>query len=334
MGFDAILEKYRKEAFSLRDQGDKFERLMQTYLRTDRKYADLFKEVWLWKDFFGRSELGGSDTGIDLVARTHNGDYWAIQCKCYQESQIIDKPEVDGFLATSSRHFKDENLQRTKFAQRLWISTTNRWGSNAEKAIENQDPPVTRLNLWDLREAPVDWEKLEKGIHGETARTAKKKLRPHQVEALEKTHEHFKTRDRGKLIMACGTGKTFNALRIAEKETGGKGLVLFLVPSIALLGQSLREWFADAEETISAICICSDAGVTRQQTRGIDTEFDNIVDLAYPASTDVRSAVHQFKLHQAKPDKGMTVVFSTYQSIDVVSKAQKEIAKLGFPEFD
>ena len=204
MRFDTLLDKYRKEAYSRRDQGDKFERLMQAYLQTDPKYAPLFKEVWLWKDFFGRSELGGSDTGIDLVAKTYDGEFWAIQCKCFQEQDHINKPDVDAFLATSSRTFKDGSFQRTKFAQRLWISTTNRWGSNAEKAIENQDPPVVRLNLWDLRDAPVDWEKLEEGIHGETARTAQKTLRPHQVEALEKTHEHFKTHDRGKLIMACG----------------------------------------------------------------------------------------------------------------------------------
>ena len=84
--------------------------------------------------------------------------------------------------------------------------------------------------------------KIEKGIHGEASRTPKKTLRPHQKEALDKAHEHFKNADRGKLIMACGTGKTFNSLRIAENETNGKGLILFLVPSIALLGQTLREW--------------------------------------------------------------------------------------------
>jgi predicted helicase len=99
MSFDQIFEKYRKSSFSERDKGDKFERLMQAYLRTDPKYAPLFKDVWLWKDFFGRSELGGSDTGIDLVAKTHEGDFWAIQCKCFQDSQTIGKPEVDGYDA-------------------------------------------------------------------------------------------------------------------------------------------------------------------------------------------------------------------------------------------
>ena len=215
----------------------------------------------------GKRDLGGGDTGIDLVAKTFEGDYWAIQCKCFQESSIIDKPAVDSFLSTSSREFKNEDLKTVSFSHRLWISTTNKWGPNATEAIKNQNPPVTRLNLYDLQEAPVNWEELEKGIHGEASRTPKKKLRAHQKKALELTHEHFKIADRGKLIMACGTGKTFNSLRIAENETNGKGLILFLIPSIALLGQTLREWSSDANEPINAVCICSDPEISRKKPR-------------------------------------------------------------------
>ena len=106
MSFQKILDKYRKIAFSERDKGDRFERLMQTYLLTDPKYAFLFKNVWLWNEFPGKLDLGGGDTGIDLVALTHEGDYWAIQCKCYQEDSTIDKPAVDSFLSTSSRNLR------------------------------------------------------------------------------------------------------------------------------------------------------------------------------------------------------------------------------------
>ena len=168
---------------------------MQAYLQTDPKYAHRFKKIWLWGEFPYRHDLGGGDTGIDLVALTYEGDYWAIQCKCYQEGTIIDKPAVDSFLATSSREFKDENLQTTRFAHRLWIDTTGKhFGSNAEEAIRNQSPPVSRLNLFELQEAPVDWEKLEQGIHGEHARTARKSLFPHQKDALEKAHEYYTDR--------------------------------------------------------------------------------------------------------------------------------------------
>ena len=184
MTFDKILDKYRRLSFSERDKGTRFERLMQAYLQTDPKYAPLFKKVWLWNEFPGRNDLGGGDSGIDLVALTFQGDYWAIQCKCFQEETGIDKSAVDSFLSTSSREFKDENIKTARFSHRLWISTTNKWGSNATEAIQNQNPPVTRLNLYDLQEAPVDWEKLDKGITGEQSRTAKKKIRPHQKEAL------------------------------------------------------------------------------------------------------------------------------------------------------
>ncbi len=327
MTFQSILTKYRKNAFSERDKGDRFERLMQAYLKTDPQYAYRFKNVWLWNEFPGRGDLGGKDTGIDLVAVTFDGDYWAIQCKCFQEGVIIDKPAVDSFLSTSSREFKNESLQTTNFAQRLWISTTNKWGPNATEAIKNQSPPVSRLNLYDLIESPVDWDKLDQGIYGEASRTPKKTLRPHQKDALEKTHEYFKTADRGKLIMACGTGKTFNALRIAERETNGKGLILFLVPSIALLGQTLREWSSDANEPINAICICSDAEVSRKKSKNEDSDSFSIVDLALPASTDVKAILRQFRHIQTNGYTGLTVVFSTYQSIEVIARAQAELGK-------
>jgi len=323
MGFQKVLEKYRKIAFSERDKGDRFERLIQLYLQTDPKYAYQFKHVWMWNEFPGKKDFGGKDTGIDLVALTHDGDYWAIQCKCYQESATIDKPAVDSFLSTSGRKFLNEELKTVNFANRLWISTTNHWGGNAEETIKNQIVPIQRLSLYDLENAPVDWEKLEEGIHGEQARTKKYPLRTHQHTALENTHQYFKTQTRGKLIMACGTGKTFTSLKIAENETNGKGLVLFLVPSIALLGQTLNEWTAQANEPIKAICICSDSGVSKKRKLNEDTDGYSVVDLALPASTDVRKIVKQFRDIKNADQPGMTVVFSTYQSIDVIAEAQQ-----------
>jgi predicted helicase len=241
MSFNKILDKYRSQSFSERDKGTRFERLMQAYLLTDPKYVSKFKSVWLWNDFPSRKDFGGgADVGIDLVAKTFQGDYWAIQCKCVDETTTIDKSSVDTFLFTSSKEFKDENLKTVRFAHRLWISTTNKWSSNATETLKNQVPPVTRLNLYELQESPVDWYKLEEGITGEKSRTPKKSILSHQKDAVSKANEYFKINSRGKLIMVCGTGKTYTALKIAEKETGGKGLILFLVPSIALMGQTLR----------------------------------------------------------------------------------------------
>lgn len=337
MSFNKILDKYRKISFSERDKGDRFERLMQAYLLTDPKYADLFKKVYLWNEFPGKKDLGGGDTGIDLVALTNDGDFWAIQCKCYKEDTHIDKPAIDSFLSTSSRQFKNEELKTVGFSHRLWIDTTGKkWGTNAEEAIKNQHPPFNRIGLFGLIDAPVDWDKIDKGIFGEPARTEKKALRPHQQQSLELTHEYFKTHDRGKLIMACGTGKTFNSLRIAENETNGKGLVLFLVPSIALVGQTLSEWFANANEPINAVCICSDPEISKKKTKNEDADTFSVVDLARPASTNVSEIVNQFNRIRHSGKKGMTVVFSTYQSIEVIAKAQAALAKTHepFAEFD
>lgn len=325
MSFQKILDKYRKFSFTEKDKGSRFERLMQAYLKTDPKYSYKFKHVWLWTEFPGKDDLGGTEMGIDLVALTHEGDYWAIQCKCYQETTVIDKKSVDTFLSTSSRTFKNEQMQTTGFAVRLWISTTNKWGPNATESLKNQEPPVIRINLYDLQAAPVDWDKLEQGIHGEKSRITDRQLHPHQKEALEAAHEYYKTNDRGKLIMACGTGKTFNVLRIAEKETNNKGTILYLVPSIALLGQILREWTTYALEPINPICICSDPEVSIKKSKIEDSDSFSIIDLAMPASTDVNDIIRQFRYYRRNGQKGMTVVFSTYQSIEVISATQKKL---------
>ncbi len=328
MTIHEVLSHFREAALTGREQGRRFEILMRAWLRTDARYAGLFAEVWLWQDFPARAEFGGNDVGIDLVARTHDGEYWAIQCKCLAEEATIGKGAVDSFLATSSRMFTCEIAQQpVAFAHRLWIATTNRWGENAEDAIQNQNPPVSRINLHDLEHSAVDWAKLLEGLEGEAAISPRKVLREHQRAAIEAAQAHYATADRGKLVMACGTGKTFTSLRLVEQVLGGHGLVLFLVPSIALLGQSLNDWMADAEAPIKAVCICSDGKASRRTRRGSGTDEaeDSVVDLALPASTNVDSIRRQLLAREMHP--GLTVVFSTYQSIDVIAEAQAALLR-------
>ena len=325
MNFKDILHKFRTESFTEKEKGTKFERLMRSWLLTDPRYNELEK-VWLWEEFPGRKDFGGTDTGIDLVAKTEMGDYWAIQCKCYAEDAAIDKPAVDSFLATSSRTFTNEvTFQTTRFSNRVWISTTSHWGSNAEEAIRNQEPPVTRVGMADLNSSPVDWQKLMDGLTGNSALVEGKKPRKHQLDAISKAYTHYIVdgNDRGKLIMACGTGKTYTSLLIAEQLLGNKGLVLFMVPSIALLGQSLNAWSADAKKPIKAVCICSDSKASRKTGKDFDDMDDSIIDLAVPASTNPQSIASQLKKY--RDHDGLVVVFSTYQSIDAVSAAQQEI---------
>lgn len=338
MSFSKVLNKYRFLSHTQKDKGDKFERLMQRYLQTDPVYADELKHVWLWVDFPYKSQLGGIDLGIDLVAEHINGGYWAIQCKCYDEKAIIDKPKVDSFIATANRSFTDDAGTQHFFSYLLWISTTDKWGDNALETLKNQRVGVGVLYKDVLESSAVDWEKLEEGIHGLQALKSKKSLRDHQKSALENAHKYFKDHERGKLIMACGTGKTYTALKIAEHETQNAGTILFLVPSIALLGQTLREWKADSEEEFHAICICSDPTVSQKRVKksdSSDAEYYQVADLAYPASTNVADIKKQFQMiHHYGGAKGMTVVFSTYQSIDVIAEAQKVLLDSGLPEFD
>jgi predicted helicase len=332
--FEQVLQKYRDTSFSERDKGYRFERLMQSFLKTYPLYDGQFTSIWLWNEFPSRTDFGSGDKdlGIDLVTRTKDGDYWAVQCKCYQEDALIDKPKVDTFLSTSGKSFYDtlEAGKKANFAYRLWIDTTKKgFNREAENTIQGQTPPVGRLGYYDLISATVDWQKLDEGLSGKKAAVKKYEPLLHQQTAISEVHNYLKKNDRGKLIMACGTGKTFTSLRIAEKEinsnpaASGNGLVLFLVPSIALLGQTLREWKNQCVKPIYAICICSDTGVSKSD----DAITATVTDLALPASTNIKNITRQFEAarNSQKTEGGNIVVFSTYQSIDVISEVQKTI---------
>lgn len=224
MSFRTIIHKYRTLSFSKADQGNRFERLMKNFLLSAPVYkGERIQIVWLWNEFPSKTDFGtGHDTGIDLVARTETGEYWAIQCKCYDENTQIDKAAVDTFISTSARSFNDvtEYGKIVHFSRRIWLDTSGKgFSQNAEDTLKNQNPPVSRMGFYELACADVYWDKLDTGCFGEAAETAKYAPRPHQQTAIDRTHEYFQNHDRGKLIMACGTGKTFTSLKIAEKET-------------------------------------------------------------------------------------------------------------------
>ena len=322
--FWSIIQDIRKKAYTEHDKGTRFERLICNYLKTSKKYEILLKEVWLWNEFPYRKEFGGSDTGIDLVALTKDGHYWAIQCKCYADDTVINKVAVDSFLSTSSRQFVDDNFKQQSFSSRLWFATNNKWGKNAKEAFENQNPPAYIINPWDVADdETVDWDELDVGLFGSTA-VKKRKISPkkHQETALANAAKYYKTHDRGKLIMACGTGKTYTSLCLVEQETQNKGLILVLVPSIALINQTLNEWQSCAKHDIYPICVCSDSTASRLKN---NDNVDNPVDLAMPASTNYYSVAQQLvnAKKQMEGKEGLIVVYSTYQSIDVIGKAQR-----------
>jgi predicted helicase len=295
--FEQILQKFRDTSFSERDKGYRFEHLIQSFLKTLPEYVDLFKTIWLWNEFPSKSDFGSGDKdlGIDLVAMTKYSEYRAVQYKCYKEDAIIDKPKLDTFLATSGKTFYYivEAGKKVNFSCRLWIETTVKgFDREAETTIHNQTPEVKRIGYYQLANAAVDWQKIHDGLSG--VKTSVKKYDPllHQQTAITNIHKYLKTYDMGKLIMACSTGKIFTSLHIAEKETDKNGgLVLFLVPSIALLGQTLREWTTQCAKPLHAICIYSDAAVSKSsKNSNDDTNQMSLTDLALPASTDIKTS--------------------------------------------
>jgi predicted helicase len=204
---DAILARLRDDARNNRDLGDRFERLMLQYFQVDPLYASLFSEVWMWNDWPKKGQVG--DVGIDLVAQHKaTGEYFAIQCKFYLPEHTLSNGDLDSFFTA---------LGKPQFSKGIIVSTTDNWGRNALDAL-NQTKHVARISLHDLEQSPIDWNRFDTQKPDQLKRTKKNTIRPHQKAALEDVIKGLAEADRGKLIMACGTGKTFTALRFAISE--------------------------------------------------------------------------------------------------------------------
>lgn len=311
--FERLIESLRKASTSKSSQGTMMERLMKQFLLVSPLYSRVYDKVWLWSEF----PYNGNqhDLGIDLVAhiRGKEDDYCAVQVKFYEESHAIQKADVDTFLSASGKPFYVKG-QPVYFQKRLIVSTTDKWSSTAENTILGQRPPVNRIRLKDLQDSGIDWDSFTLSSIESMKQSPKKQPRPHQREAIEKVFTGFQNHDRGKLIMACGTGKTLTGLRIAEKMTAGQGNILILVPSISLLNQTLSEWAAQCVYPYSVFGICSDPKASKI------TE-DEIIDTMIPATTDVNALCHQY---EESEKNGLQLFFSTYQSINVIHDFQQK----------
>jgi len=211
---------------------------------------------------------GKHDTGIDLVAKKKDYDeYCAIQCKFYDENYPVSKADVDTFLSASGKPFFIDG-KPMRYTERIIVPTTDKWSSTVEDTIEGQLLPVTRIRLKDLKDSGIDWDSFSLSDINEMKRDGRKHEYPHQTKAIEAVLSGFQSADRGKLIMACGTGKTFTSLKIAEVLTNGTGNVLFLVPSISLLNQTLLEWPAQCKYDYSVFAICSDPKASAASDEG------------------------------------------------------------------
>jgi predicted helicase len=260
--------------------------------------------VYSWKEFASKSGFVLQDTGIDLVAEK-NGQLYAVQCK--NRNKEISWKDLGTFIG--SLMLKDFNFKGG-------ILVANKLTMEAERKIQEIKKKIITIPVSDIEEY---LEKAQASLEGKPVEKEKKELRPYQKEAIESVIKGFQSNDRGKLIMPPGTGKTLVSLRIAENF--GKGsFILFLCPSIALLDQSIKAWKGDSEIPINTYAVVSDKGV------GKDDELNAKSLLSHPATTSAEELVKIFKLNKDK----LNVIFSTYQSLDVIKQAQI----LGLPEFD
>jgi predicted helicase len=314
-----ILDAYRNAAVSEREKGTYFEELTICYLRNEATYKDLYSDVWRYAEWAELQGLAKRDTGIDLVAKTRGTDeFHAIQCKLYGEDHTIQKSDIDSFFTASGKKY---------FTNRLIVCTTNKWSKPAEDSLSDQFPPVNKIDLHDLENSQIDWAQYQP--KAQPVLKPKKVLRPHQQDAYTAVEKGLKTADRGKLIMACGTGKTLTSLKIAEGLAGKGKRVLFMVPSLALLSQTLTEWTQESATPLHSFAVCSDSDVGKKRQTDDDSVQVFTHELRYPATTQPdKLAKEMVKRHDSQH---MSVVFSTYHSIDVLSQAQYDH---GLPQFD
>ena len=323
MTFDNLVHQINEIAETQRDRGTYFEYLARAYFQNEPTYKNEFKNVWMLADVPEEFGIPKVDLGVDLVAEKYTGELVAIQAKFYNHS--IQKSNIDSFLGELGKDYYESGII---------VASTDKWGKNAEKALADRSD-VIRIGLSDLRNSQIDWSKFSFESPEVVTVKAKKKLRYYQESAIQSALNHFKENDRGQLIMAPGTGKTFTSLKIAEamaKEANKEQYtILYLVPSIQLLTQTLRGWNNDTEMTMSSMAVTSDRNASRGSVKQDESNLTiKASDIGYPATTSSKKVVENYLELMTRPKKELLVVFGTYQSIDVLGEAQKE----GFPEFD
>lgn len=322
-----LLDTFRHAAQTEREKGTYFEELVKTYLLTEPSYKDLFNgKVYLWEEW-RRQWTGqgnpdpGADAGIDLVAvedLPESPRIFAIQAKFYAEDSKIRKGDgIDSFLSA---------MGKKPFTNGLLFLTSYEASHHVNALIQGRDKPINIVDLFALEESQIDWAQYQpKAV---PVLKQRKQLREHQQSALAAVVQGLEQAERGKLIMACGTGKTFTALKIAERVAGAGGRVLFLVPSLNLLSQTLTEWTQESATPLHSFAVCSDAEVGKKRNKDDDAVQTLVHELRYPATTNpARLAAEMGKRHDTNY---MSVVFSTYHSIDTLAQAQQQHGLDGF----
>lgn len=318
--FDAILEELKNRGNNKSEQGTIFEDFCKMILEKSPFFADDVNEVWTWKKFPGNA--GMHDTGVDLVVLDKQGKYWAVQCKFYNRGSKVSKASIDSFISASNRPFIIDG-KTYNYSQRLVFSTTDDISENASGLFTTIGPDI-------IRDCGIDWGNFSFDDIEKVSIFSRKTPKDHQKEAIEDVMKGFETNDRGRLVMACGTGKTFTSLKIVEALYKKFSLdtnndfknfnILYLVPSIALLSQTIVEWKTQQTfgTNVRTFGVCSDqtAGQTKRNRKDTD---EILVQMPIPATTDIQRIQKEYTSKRC----GVNIFFSTYQSIDVISSLAK-----------
>ena len=309
--FYKTLDHLRDHSTDTVGMGRSFERLIKTALSKDPGIlGDRFGKVWMWGEWPGRD---GPDIGVDLVAEEEEGGLCAIQCKFFDPHRPVQKKDIDSFMSAS---------EPTHFTSRLIVNTGGSVQKNALKVLKASPKPCRVLDKAELEGWDVDWWQHVDDPEGLQFQTrARYTPHPYQKDAVEKVLAGFQEHDRGQLVLPCGTGKTAVTLWIAEQQVCLGGRVLYLVPSIALMAQTMREWSEQKSLPLRYVGICSDTKA------GYNDEDASLLELDYPVTTDLEKIREGL---QAERPHALTVVFCTYQSLPLVETAQAE----GAPAFD
>ncbi|KRM55113.1 type ISP restriction/modification enzyme [Lacticaseibacillus sharpeae] len=326
--FDSLIAQIDESANGVqRDRGTMFEEVVKSYLLNEPAYKNLYDDVWLLSEVPAEYHIPKKDLGVDLVARHRDsGELTAVQAKYYRGK--VGKDTINSYVA---------ELNKNYYADGLLVTTTDDWNKNAEATLNDGSKDINRIGLSDLKHSSFDWSQFSFGNAEKAITASHKQPRAYQKEAIDKTVAYFSNHERGKLIMAPGTGKTFTSLKIAEAmaahEQKQDYFVLYLVPSIQLLSQTLFSWNSDVTPTTNLVsfAVTSDRNASKKRTYNNNDDSDiNIQDIGFPASTNADKLMANFKALAPTNGQRITVIFSTYQSIDVIHQAQA----LGYPEFD
>jgi superfamily II DNA or RNA helicase len=307
----------RTRQLSKSEMGRAFERLVQLYLQTAPEYRTILQDVWTLREVPAQVRkllrLPSSDEGIDLIARTWQGEYWAIQSKFRNErDKPLNRTNLGTFHALAFNTCNDIALAVVAHTCTLPVAKHHLMRDTVEIGFDR----------WQA----ADWALIVAGLKGESTIPVPRRPRPHQAGAIFAAKDHF-IRDeaaRGRLIMPCGSGKSLAAYWIAQSLEAKT--ILVAVPSLELIRKSVTDWtreFLASGQVPNWVCVCSDESVGNLDQ---DEFVSEVYELGLPTLTEPEKIASVLRT----PSKGSRIVFTTYQS----SKNLADGARKAGVEFD